>query len=229
MKKIVSAALLGLIGLCACSEQHPAETVKVEKAVTVMPRKEAEVFVDTLASFRIGSYWVTPDSVFDFNTLLKAGEDTLHLVACQKYLMEPFGPMENKVQLQSSLLREFSTKTRYVKQENGTFPFVSLNKGNSRLLLYFSTDPDELVYSNILKGEINDSNVVFANGVRIGMQSDQFYRQFFKTFPSALQRQYKTVIFDYCVNDIRHTYDFKNAKLAAVKFSQPGGIWKLDY
>ena len=229
MKKIVSVALLGLIGLGDCSEQHPAETAKVDNAATVTPRKEIEVPVDTSASFRIGKYWVTPDSSFEFNTLEKAGSDTLHLVACQKYIVKPFGPVEDKVQLQSGLLRDFSAKTKYIKQENGTYPLVSLSKGNSRLLLYFSTDPEELVYSNILKGEINDSSVVFANSIRVGMRAEQFYKQFFKSFPLILQHQYKTVVFDYCVDGVRHTYDFKNGKLAEVKFSQPGGIWKLDY
>ena len=229
MKKIVNVVLINLIGLYACSEQHLAETAKIEKSVIVTQRKEAELSVDTSASFRIGSYWITPDSLFDFNTLVKAGEDTLHIVACQKYIIEPFGPTENNSQLQKSLLKDFSVKTKYVKQENGTFPFVTLSKRNNRLLLYFSIDPEELVQSNILKGEINDSSVVFANAVRIGMPASDFYSQFFKSFPLALQHKYKTVVFDYCVDDIRHIYDIKNDRLATVKFSQPGGIWKLDY
>ena len=106
---------------------------------------------------------------------------------------------------------------------------MTLNKGSNKLLLYFSTDPEELVQSNILKGEINDSSVIFANGVRIGMPVREFYKQFFRRFPLALQHKYNTVIFDYCVDDIRHAYDFKNGKLVTVRFSQPGGIWKLDY
>ena len=229
MSKLIGVALLGLVVLYACSEHHPAGVANTAKEEIVTPQKEVEVPVDTSDSFRIGAYWVTPDSLFDFNTLVKAGQDTLHLVACQKYIIEPFGPTQNKTQLQSSLLRDFSAKTKFVKQENGTFPFVSLSKGNSRLLLYFSTDPDELVYSNILKGEVNDSSVVFANSIRVGMQTEQFYKQFFKSFPLILQHQNKTVVFDYCVDGVRHTYDFKNGKLATVKFSQPGGIWKLDY
>ncbi len=229
MKQIVGVALPSLIGLYACSEQHSAETTKIEKAAAVTQRKEGDVPIDTSASFRMGSCWVTPDSLFYFNALIKAGEDTLHIVSCQKYIIEPFGPTENKVQLQSSLLKSFSAKTKYVKQENGTFPFVTLSKGNNRLLLYFSTDPEELVQSNILKGEINDSGVMFANGIRIGMPVSDFYRRFFRSFPLALQHKYKTVVFDYCVVDIRHIYDFKNDRLATVKFSQPGGIWKLDY
>ena len=230
MKKIVAVAVLGLSGLHACSEQHSAETTKTKEAVAVSPRKETEAPIDTSVSFRIDSYWVTPDSSFDFNTIVKAGNDTLHLVACQKYLVEPFGPIENRKQLQSSLLREFSAKTKYVRQENGTFPFVTLTKGRNKILLYFSTAPDELVYSSILKGEINDSSVVFANGLKIGASTEEFYKQFFKNFPLALQRRYQTVVFDYCVDDdVRHVYDFENGKLAAVKFSQPGGFWKLAY
>lgn len=229
MGKRICVVLLSLGGLYACSEQHPAEVVKIERAVSVAQRKEAEVPVDTSASFRIGAYWVTPDSLFEFNTLIKAGEDTLHIAACQKYIIEPFGPTENKAQLESSLLKGFSVKTKFVKQENGTFPFVTLRKGNNRLLLYFSTDPEELIQSNILKGEISDSSVIFANGIRIGMPTSVFYRRFFRGFPLELQHKYKTVVFDYCVDDIRHIYDIKNDRLATVKFSQPGGIWKLNY
>ncbi len=229
MKTFLSVALLFLTGLCACSEHRPPGIANTIKESVMPPRKEAAVSIDTAASFRIGLYWITPDSLFDFNTVIKTGKDTLHLVACQRYIIEPFGPTANKAQLQASLLKGFSAKTKYVKQENGTFPLVTLRKGNNRLILYFSTDPEELIQSNILKGEINDSSVVFINGVRVGMQARDFYKQFFKSFPLALQRQYKTVIFDYCVDDIRHIYDFKDGKIAAVKFSHPEGVWKLDY
>lgn len=220
-------ALLGLIAVCGCTENQPVS--KTGKAVIALPQKEIEMPIDTSASFRIGSYWVTPDSLFDFNTLIKSGEDTLHIVACQKYIIEPFGPTENEAQLQKSLLKYFSATTRYTKQDNGIFPFVSLAKGNNKLLVYFSNDPEELVYSNILKGEIKDSSVIFANGIRIGMQANDFYKKFFKEFPLALQRKYKTVVFDYCVDNIRHIYQFNDGKLVVAKFSQPGGIWKLDY
>ncbi|SFQ52888.1 hypothetical protein SAMN04515668_2827 [Hymenobacter arizonensis] len=120
-------------------------------------------------------------------------------------------------------------KTKYIKEDNRTFPFVTLSKGNNRLLLYFATDPEELVQSNIMKGEINDSSVIFTNGVRIGMSTGDFYNQFFKVFPLALQHRYKTVVFDYCVDDIKHIYDFKNDKLTSVRFSHPNAGWNLEY
>ena len=230
MRKLIGVTVLGLSVLCACSEQHSAKATKTKKVAVVLPRKEAGIPIDTSASFKIDSYWVTPDSSFDFNSLVKSRNDTLHLVACQKYLIEPFGPIENMAQVKTSLLQEFSAKTRYVKQENGTFPFLTLTKGKNKMLLYFSTDPDESVYSSILKGEINDSSVAFANGIRVGMPAEKFYGQFFKNLPLTLQRRYRTVVFDYCVDgDVRHTYNFENGKLTAVKFSQPEGFWKLDY
>lgn len=214
--------------LVACSERPSAVGAKLPPAPE-LSTSSATATVDTAVSFRIGSHWVTPDSSFEFNALLPTGADTLHVVACQKYLIDPFGPVANMKQLQSSRLKNFAVAIRFTKQSNGIFPIQSLKKGGNRLLLYFQADPEEMVYSNILQGEINDSSVAFVNGVRVGMSVDSFYSRFFTVFPAVLQVKYKTVVFDYCVDDIRHIYDIKGGRISAVKFSQPSSAWKLTY
>jgi hypothetical protein len=62
--------------------------------------------------------------------------------------------------------------------------------------------------------------------VRVGMSTADFYQQFFTLFPVELQQQYKVVVFDNCVDSIKHTYDFKNGKLVSVKFSEFDDNWR---
>ena len=153
----------------------------------------------------------------------------MHIAGCQKYIIDPFGQIENKSKLKTSLLKKFSVKTKYVKQENGTFPVLILSKGLNKLVLYFDQEPDASASSYVFEGEINDSSVAFANDIRIGMSAGKFYRQFFSVFPLELERKYKVVVLDYCVDGIRHVYDIKNGRITTVKFSDPGSFWKINY
>lgn len=64
--------------------------------------------VDTTISFKIDDIWGSPKPDFEFNTLVKASNDTLDLVSCSKYFVSLFGEINNKSELKSSLLQKFN-------------------------------------------------------------------------------------------------------------------------
>lgn len=56
------------------------------------------------------------------------------------------------------------------------------------------------------------------------MSMDDFYKTFFDFFPAELQKRYKSIIVEFCVDDVRHIYYFKNKKLYSVKFDVPSSL-----
>lgn len=191
-------------------------------------KKAPATKVDTTKSFKIANTWVTPKSSLDFNALNKFAGDTLDLVVCGKYVYEPFGGIKSKKDFKSSLLSNFSVTNRMEREDSGTFEFNSLRHNKSKLLFFFDTDPEASAHSSVFKGEIYDADVHFVNGIKIGMPTANFYNTLFDYFPVELISNYHVVVLESCVQDIIHTYIFKNGKLASVKFTNDS-YWKVDY
>lgn len=191
-------------------------------------KKTSATKVDTTKSFKIANTWVTPKTSLDFNALNKFAGDTLDLVVCGEYVWSPFGNIKNKSGFKSSLLSNFGVTNRMLKEDSGTFEFNSLRHNNSKLLFFFDTDPEASAHSSIFKGEIYDADVHFANGIKIGMPVSDFFKTLFDHFPVELTLQYHVIVLESCVQDIIHTYTFKNGKLTSVTFANDS-YWKIDY
>ena len=190
-----------------------------------------ELYIDTTKSFKIDNVWVTPKPDFEFNTLIKASNDTLDIVSCSNYVLYPFGKINNKSELKSSLLKGFNKtdKLDTMKHGNDTWVFENqvLTLNSNKLVLSFVgfEDSEASPSSYISYGQINDSSIVFSNNIRIGMNTPNFYEIFFEHFPRELQSRYKVIILDYCVDEFRHTYYFTNGKLFSVKFEHINTGW----
>lgn len=178
-------------------------------------------------SFKVDNYWLTPKKSFDFISLGKLSDDTLHLVTCCNYVYFPFGKLTDKSSIKTSLLKDFkitSFNRDTFTNTNMTPPFfewsesVSLTLADSELNLFLDNDPEASMHGYIRGGKIVDSQVIFSKNIRVGMRIEDFYKKFFDHFPTELYKKYKVVEFESCVADVTHVYTFENGILRSVKF-----------
>jgi hypothetical protein len=149
---------------------------------------------------------------FQFHSIGKLSKDSLVIVTCADYVYFPFGKIDKSSELISSVLKNFNVFSHLEKQDNGEFLFHSMTHKSSHLLLWFDDDPEASIHSYILKGEILDNSVSFVNSIKIGMDSQSFFSEFFDRYPNEWKKC-KTIIFEACVDDIKHIYSFTNAIL----------------
>ena len=162
---------------------------------------------------------------FQMNSIAKMSNDSLVIITCADYVYYPFGKINTIDSLKSSVLKHFKVFSHFEKQENGEFVFHSLDLKSSHLLLWFDDDSEASIHSYILKGEIHDSSVIFVNSIRIGMDSKSFFSEFFYKYPKALEKC-STIIFESCVDDIKHIYSFTNGRLIQIAF-KTDTHWKI--
>lgn len=182
---------------------------------------------DTSTSFKIGNYWVTPKTSFDFNSLGNSSGDTLHLVTCSNYVYFPFGKLTDKSSIATSLLKDFtitSFKRDTFTNTDMIPPFfewsesVDIRLADNKLNLFLDNDPEATMHGYIQGGQIVDGKVVFSNNIKVGMRMKDFYAKFFDYFPIELVEKYKVVKLESCVMDVTHIYTFINGQLSAVNF-----------
>jgi len=65
---------------------------------------------------------------------------------------------------------------------------------------------------------INNDGVDFDNGIKIGMDKEVFLSHFFDSFPKVVMSKYNFIKLESCIQDITHTYKFKENKLVSVSF-----------
>lgn len=183
---------------------------------------------DKAEPFKIGNYRVTPKPTFDFHSMGKSSRDTLNLVSCSNYVLFPFGVIKDKSDLKISVLKKFtianSKRNAFVNydisQDTLWYESLELKSGINELTLFLDNDPEASIHSNISHGKIYNSNVDFINNIRIGISINEFYKTFFDVFPSELEKEFKVIEVESCVNSIKHIYSFENGKLSSVKFEE---------
>ena len=186
---------------------------------------------DTTTSFRIENLWATPKKSFDFNSLGKSSDDTLHLVTCSQYVYFPFGKLTDKSSLKASLLKDFNvisskldTFTNIFLPSDPSDDFkqwsesLELELGGNKLSLFLDNDPEASTHGYIQSGQIVDSKVVFSDNIKVGMSVEDFYKRIFDHFPTELSKKYKVVEFESCVADVTHIYTFDSGQLSSVEF-----------
>ena len=184
--------------------------------------------IDTTKAIKIGNYWATPKSSFEFHSLQNTLGDTLSIVTCSEYVYYPFGSIKEKTEFQSSLLKNFSVANRIDNLDIGEIEFNLLKLKASKLIFFFDKNPEASEYSGLFKGEIYDKEVQFVNDVRIGMSKEEFCKIFFDNFSSDLLIKYKYIVLESCVQDMKHTYSFKDNKLYSVNFITDS-YWSVNY
>jgi hypothetical protein len=183
--------------------------------------------IDTLNAIKILNFWVTPKKSFKFNSVGQSGSDTISFVTCSEYVYSPFGQLHRKSDLEKSLLKDFNVKSKTDTMIDGLNEFHILTRGQNRLIIYFDLDPS-CKHSYIEKGDILKNNVILEENVQIGLGKIEFLNKFFDDFPQGLANHFSVVVFESCVEDIRHTYTFKEDTLKFVNFSTYS-YWTVNY
>ncbi len=184
--------------------------------------------IDTTKAIKIGNFWAAPKPSFEFNSLNNSLGDTLLIVTCSEFVYSPFGIIKDKTEFKSSLLKNFNVTNRTDSMDVGKFEFNILKLNLSKLIFLFDNDLEATKHSNLFKGEIFDSEVQLVNGIKVGMTKEEFYKVFFDNFPKDLLENYKYFILESCVQDIKHTYSFKDNKLQSITFITDS-YWTVNY
>ena len=216
-KNLKILTLFFFILLAACNNSKPTPRNKV-----------STIQIDTTNAVKICEFWAIPKPSFELNSLLDSYGDTLKLVTCNEFVYFPFGQLKSKRDLAASILKNFKILDKYEKMENGNFEFQFLTLNSNRLILFFDNDPDAINYSYIFKGEINDSEVNFTNGIKINMTKEDFINTFFDSFPNELLKKYKYIELISCLDNITHIYKFNDNKLQSIKFITDS-YWTVNY
>jgi len=164
----------------------------------------------------IKSLDIVPKKDFEYNSLLKYQKDTLEIVSCAKYVLFPFGEIDNISQLKTSLLKDFKATGK--KTNDSISYYYCLETGPNKLTLLFDTDLDASSHSNITAGLIHSKGIKTINNIQVGMSTESFFRLIFTSFPNEIIKKYSIVILDYCVNGIRHFYSFRDNKLEQIEY-----------
>ena len=210
--------IMSLYFLSACQNLPQS---KEERDLTKKPSLNGD-------SVPIGAFYLKPQKSFEFNSLGDIQNDTFTVVSCSDYVFSPFGTLSNKSQIAGSLLKKFTIINRVDTIDNGVFEFQILKYDSSKLILFFDHDSFASRSSYVFDGDIKDSDLSLANGIRIGMSKVDFIKLFFEKFPNELLKKYDIIAFESCVQDIRHTYIFKNGKLETICF-RSHSYWKVKY
>lgn len=213
---ILYLSILGLLPFAAC-KNNPRQSA-VDKDVSQ---------ADTVNAVKIDNYWITPKDSFRIISL-ENEKNTLRIVSCAEYVYSPFGEISDKSAFSNSLLKDFTITNKIETMENGTFQFQILKFKTSRLIYFFDDDPEASKHSDIFKGDINNPEVKFLYGIKIGMDKESFLAVFFKDFPAGLATKCNVIVFESCVQDITHTYTFEANKLKSVSFVTDS-YWRVDY
>ncbi|CAN5524208.1 hypothetical protein BH10BAC4_BH10BAC4_19910 [soil metagenome] len=186
--------------------------------------------IDATKAVKISDYWTLPKESFGLyqsNADHASSGDTLSLATCSEYVYSPFGRLNSKRDLGTSRLGNFLWTDRIEKMDNGEFEFQILKLNSNNLILFFdSTSHVRSTY--VFKGEINDSDVVFADNIKIGMTKDDFINAFFDDFPKDQLVRYNTIILEPCVEGTKHVYSFNGNKLSRVEFKS-NSYWTVNY
>lgn len=177
-------------------------------------------------SFEIEGFEIFPESDFEFNSLEKVNNDTLNLVICSSFVFYPFGGIESKNDLKSSLLNRFTCEEKIIPE--GYYVEI-LKFKSSKLVLFFDSDIEGARSSYIIQGEIFDNEIILDKNIRIGMSKKDFFSTFFKAFPQNLEQRFNFIGLIACVDGTNHNYTFENDILTEIKFECPDCTWKIEY
>jgi hypothetical protein len=170
--------------------------------------------------------WI-PKSSFGFESI-HFNMDTLFIVTCSEFVYSPFGALDDKKDLSTSSLNNFNQQTKIQRMDIGEVEFQYLTLNLNRLILFFDKNDGGNKHSYVFKGELKDSSVSLINGIQVGVNKDDCMNAFFDNYESKLLNQVNVISLISCVDDIVHTYTFKNETLNSIDF-KTDSYWNVNY
>ena len=195
MKKIVTLAALVLCGTMAFAQQPATGSVSSRaKAMRMMNFSRPEYMIKDI----------------------KVYTDTMTVYSLSNYVIYPFGEWSSMEQYitdnQLHWYRESDYRRFFDSME------VSVNRmrrvDDSYLDMFYSiwTKKVELV-----GGQINDPEVVLANGLHVGMSKDDVFKVFFKKYPKSYTSEVAVLKVISGAGEVAEIYTFKGQKLRHIK------------
>ena len=177
--------------------------------------------------FANDSLKVVPKKSFDMLQIKTDSVNFLEIITCGNYVYFPFGYNQKREESVLQVLNHFSDSIVNYPYADTVLRFHSLKYRSSHLLLFFDNDPEAEVSSYILKGQVLDKSIPLVNGIHIGMTIESFLKKFFNRFPNRWATNLDTIVFDSCVEGIKHIYRFSNHRLVQVRFEPVGIVFKI--
>jgi hypothetical protein len=147
---------------------------------------------------------------------IKVYTDTMTVYSLSNYVMYPLGvwktPEDYMTNGQLHWYRESDYQSYYDSME------VSVNRikriDGTYLDMYYSIWTKKM---ELLGGRINDSEVLMANGLHVGMTKDEVFDVFFKKYPKSYTSEVQVLKVISGANEIAEIYTFKGQKLRHIK------------
>lgn len=146
-------------------------------------------------------------------------KDTLKIVSTLDYLYNPFGICKDVKTFALKLPGYFKQKIRCFGTGSGsidtTFNFVC---DESHIEVIECDLGEDCVFPNqvsLVSAEIYDSNIVFLNGIRVGISKKQFNKIYFKKIINF--ENISTVLIESGLTGIWHYYYFENGMLKSIR------------
>lgn len=141
---------------------------------------------------------------------VKLSNDTLLIVSTEEILYYPFGQYRSFKDFQSSQpIQDNSYSIDSIETE---FKVITLKSVNNFLKLLASKESGNL---EIINAEIKDNNLMFSNGVKIGISQKEFLSIFFYSVPDELEKV-SVIELESGLTGIRHYYSFSKNKLKRI-------------
>lgn len=147
---------------------------------------------------------------------IKVYTDTMTVYSLANQVIYPFGVWESMEQYitdnQLHWYRESGYRQFFDSME------VSVNRmkrlDDSYLDMFYSIWTRKV---ELLGGRINDSEVVLANGIRVGMSKDDVFKVFFKKYPKSYTADVQVLKIISGAGEVAEIYTFKGQKLRHIK------------
>lgn len=181
--------------------------------------------------FQIDSYTIKPKRTFYLNNNPRISHDTIFFIVCSDYIYYPFGQIKSKGDFNKSLLRTWhlTNVIDSIVYPDQKTELNLLDLNNNRVITFIDNDIEAVKSSYILKGELNDQSAILVNNIKIGMSSRLFYDKFFDDFPVQLNDRFQFIVFETCVDGLKHVYSFSNGILNKIRFGPEEGWTFLNY
>ena len=147
---------------------------------------------------------------------IKVYTDTMTVYSLANQVIYPFGEWDSIEYFMTNNKLHWYRESGYRQAFDSSE--VSVNRlrrlDDSYLDLFYSIWTRKV---ELLDGRINDSEVVLANGLRVGMSKDDVFKVFFKKYPKSYTAEVTVLKVVSGANEVAEIYTFKGTKLRHIK------------
>ena len=147
---------------------------------------------------------------------IKVYMDTMTVYSLSNYVIYPLGEWESMEQYITDNQLHWYRESGYRKYFDSMEVSVNRMKrlDDSYLDMFYSIWTRKVEF---LGGRINDSEVILANGIHVGMSKDEVFKVFFKKYPKSYTAEVAVLKIISGAGEVAEIYTFKGEKLRHIK------------